>query len=186
MRRTVPASDTRDTIIGRVAVLVTVTTVVVVTVTVIALALPAFFERFRDQPTPAYAVGDLIDLNPALYRSSHRTVFMFSRFSCSACQASQRVMADIVADVAKHPDARVVLVVADSSPDEERSFAGKLGLEPSQIHQTDLRTLRVRQVPTMVLADRAGRILMAREGLLTESDRIDVVRLSTAQVQQRP
>jgi hypothetical protein len=86
-------------------------------------------------------------------------------------------MAAIVADLAKRPDTRVVLVVPDAVPDEERLFALELGLDPSQILETDLHRLRLRQVPTMVLADESGKILIAREGRLTETDRRDVIEI---------
>ncbi len=86
-------------------------------------------------------------------------------------------MAAIVADLAKRPDTHVVLVVPDAGPDEERLFALELGLDPSQVLQTDLHRLRLRQVPAMVLADKSGRILMAREGRLTETDRNDLIEM---------
>jgi thioredoxin-related protein len=86
-------------------------------------------------------------------------------------------MASIVADIKRRTDARVVLVTARTFPDEERSFAQELGIDPASVHQTDLQKLRVRLVPTMVLTDATGTILMAREGLLTEDDHTEVVRL---------
>ena len=88
-------------------------------------------------------------------------------------------MAGIVADVAKRAGIRVALVTPEALAEEEEKFARDLGLDPSQIYRTDLRRLRLRQVPTMVVTDHSGRILMVREGLLTESDREDVVHRST-------
>ena len=174
-----PASDQRDAFVGRVALMVAATCLVLVAATMLACPLPVVWERLRGvSPSIAYAEGDLIDLEPATYRGAARTVFFFSRFSCGACQASKPVMAGIVADLGKQPGVQIVLVTGDALPDEERLFALELGIDSSHVHQADLRRLRLRQVPTMVLADSSGKILMAREGLLTESDRLDIVRLS--------
>lgn len=85
----------------------------------------------------------------------------------------------MVADLARQRNVRVLLVTDDASPREEREFAGELGIDSSHIHQADLGGLHVRVVPTMVLVDRTGKILMAREGLLTEADRTDVVRMAS-------
>ena len=175
-----PESERRDALVGRVALLVAATAFLAVAATVLALALPSFAERYRTAPVPrAYADGDSIDLEPAMYNATARTVFFFTRFSCGACQASKAVMAGIVADVAQRPGIRVALVTPEALPEEEQTFARDLGLDLSQLYPTDLRRLRLRQVPTMILTDDSGRILMVREGLFTESDRVDVVRRST-------
>lgn len=178
--RAMPESDKRDALVGRIALVVAATAVIAVAATVLALALPSFSGRFRTTPVPsAYADGDSIDLEPETYNTTTRTVFFFTRSSCGACQASKPVMAGIVADVAKRAGIRVALVTPEALAEEEEKFARDLGLDPSQIYRTDLRRLRLRQVPTMVVTDHSGRILMVREGLLTESDREDVVHRST-------
>ena len=165
-----PVSDQRDARIGRVALWFGAASVLALAVTVLVLAVPSLSETLRSDRQPvAYTVGDRLDLDPATFTSSARTLFLFSRFSCGACQASKPTMAAIVADLAKRPDTHVVLVVPDAVPDEERLFALELGLDPSQILRTDLHRLRLRQVPTMVLADESGKILIAREGRLTET-----------------
>ena len=173
-------SDQRDALVGRVALMLAATCLVLVAATVLAFALPAVWERFTREGSPiAYAEGDFIDLEPATFRGAASTIFFFSRFSCGACQASKPVMAGIVADLGTRTGVRIVLVTGDALPDEERLFALELGIDPSHIHRTDLPRLRLRLVPTLVLADSTGKILMVREGLLTESDRLDIVRLSS-------
>jgi hypothetical protein len=175
-----PESDKRDALVGRVALWVAATAFLALAATVIALALPSFSPRFRTTSVSrGYADGDSIDLGPATYNTNPRTVFFFTRFSCGACEASKPVMAGIVADLTKRPGVQITLVTPEALPEEEELFALELGIVPSRIHRTDLRRLRLRLVPTMVLADRSGRILMVREGRLTESDRADVLRLST-------
>jgi hypothetical protein len=174
-----PPAEQRDALVGRLALVLSIAAVTVLAATIAALALPSVWERIRAQPPAvAYVEGETIDVDPLAFRASARTVFLFSRFSCGACQASKPVMAGIVADLAERRDVRVILVTGEALPEEEQLFARDLGLAPSRVLQTDLSRLRVRQVPTMVVADAAGRILIAREGLLTESDRIDVVRAS--------
>ena len=173
-----PVSDQRDARIGRAALWFAAACIVALAATVMALAVPGLSDELRgDRPPLAYTVGDRMDLDPARFSSSARTLFLFSRFSCGACQTSKPIMAALVAGVAKRPDVQVVLVVPDEVPDEERLFARELGLDSSHILQTDLRRLRLRQVPSMVLTDDSGRILIAREGLLTETDRDDVLGL---------
>ena len=180
-----PVSDQRDARIGRAALWFAAACVVALAATVLALAVPGLSDELRGDREPvAYTVGDRLDLDPATFTSSARTLFLFSQFSCGACQASKPTMAAMVADLANRPDTHVVLVVPDAVPEEERLFAQELGLNPSRIWRTDLRRLRLRQVPTVVLADDSGKILLAREGRLTETDRSDVletVRLSLAQ-----
>ena len=170
-------SDRRDALLGRVALLFAAACVSVVAATVLMFALPAVRDYLSGRPSSiAYVEGDVIDLHRSTYGSNANTVFLFSRSSCAACQASKPVMTAIVADLARLPDVHVVLVTGGGSPEEERVFAVELGIDSSDIHPIDLTGLRVRVVPTMVLVDRTGRILMAREGRLTETDRIDIVR----------
>jgi hypothetical protein len=172
--------DQRDALLGRVALWFAAACVVVVAATVLMFALPAVRDYLSGRPAlVSYVEGDLIDLPPAVYSSTANTIFLFSQFSCRACQASKPVMAAIVADLARRPNVQVVLVTDDASPEEEQVFAVEVGIDSSHVHRTDLRGLRLRLVPTIVLADKAGKILMAREGLLTESDRTDVVRMAS-------
>jgi len=179
--------DQRDALVGRIALIFAITCGVVVAATVLMLALPAIRERVgAERVAAAYSEGDRIDLEPATYAAKSRTVFFFTRFSCGACQASKPVMAGIVADLMKRVDTQVILVTPEALPEEEQLFALELGIDRSQIYRTDLLRLRLRQVPTMVVADSSGRILMAREGLLTESDRADVVQLSGNPTARQP
>ena len=185
--RVILVSDQRDAHLGRVALLLAAACAVVVAATVLALALPALWERLRGEGSSvAYSEGEVIDLDPATYRSATSTVFLFSRFSCGACEASKPVMAGIVADLMTQSGVQVVLVTGEALPEEERLFASDLGLDGSHVHHTDLRRLRLRQVPTMVLTDRSGKILMTREGRLTETDRSEVVRMSIEALPTQP
>jgi hypothetical protein len=174
-----PVSGQRDSLLGRVALWLAAASVAAVAATMLVLALPALSQRLGVEGTiVAYAEGGFIDLDPSTFASTPRTLFLFSRFSCGACQASKPVMAALVVDLALRPDVQIVLVTDDAVPEEERVFARELGIDASHIHRTDLRRLRLRRVPTIVLADDTGKILMTREGRLTESDRHDVIRLS--------
>ena len=119
-----PAPEERDAFVGRLALLLGVAAVTVVAATMAALALPSVQERFLAERSPvAYVEGDTIDIDPLMYRSSPRTIFLFSRFSCGACQASKPVVAGIVADLAGRLDAQVILVTGEALPEDERLFA---------------------------------------------------------------
>jgi hypothetical protein len=163
-------SGWHDRLLRRGAALVTASCVVVLGATSVAFFVPALREANTDSAV-AYAAGDRIDLDPKTYASTRRTVFLFSRSSCRACQASKPTMAAIVSDLSKAPDVNVILVVQQFPPAEETSFAREVGIGTSRILGVDLRTLRLSSVPTVVVTDSSGTILFAGEGVLTNSDR---------------
>jgi hypothetical protein len=88
-------------------------------------------------------------------------------------------MAGIVADVKNLPDVAVIVIAPVGDLQAEADFAAQIGLDPSQLFPTLMSRLRLRYVPGLVLADPDGRVLFAKEGLLTEDDRVNVVHLAT-------
>jgi hypothetical protein len=60
--------------------------------------------------------------------------------------------------------------------ESELAFARGLGLVDGQVAPVDLRTLRLRRVPTIVLVDRHGAIHYALEGAVPASDQEDVIK----------
>jgi hypothetical protein len=175
------SGNTRDSLLGRIAIAVSIGCALVLAATIGVASIPNLGERLGWQSAVRYRAGQQIDLDAALYAGSPRTVFFFARSSCSACQVSKPVMAAIVREVSREAGVRVVLVAGQTLADaeSERTFAREIGLEQSQLLRTDLGALRLRSVPAVVLTDAAGSILLAREGLLTEGDRSEIVRIAT-------
>jgi hypothetical protein len=85
------------------------------------------------------------------------------------------VIAEIVSGLTRRPDVRVMMV-SGSTDEHNEIFAADVGLHPSDLIRTDMSMLRLRYIPALVVADKTGQILLAREGLLTETDRNDVMR----------
>ena len=168
-------SSTRDAVISRAAVVVVGMCVVTLGVTLLALATPSFRGSLGGGLVRGYVEGDVLYVDSAAYASARRTVVFFARYSCSACQASQSTMSAIVAEVAARPDVRVVMVTGLAQQEQELAFAAGIGIDSSRVLQLEMRNLRLRYVPAAVVTDATGRILLAREGLLTESDRTDIV-----------
>ncbi len=162
-------------LISRIASIIIWTSSLAVVLTVGALAVPGVRDSFDANTPPSYTIGDVIDVDREAYRHSWRTVLIFSRASCSACRASQPVMAKLVGDLSGRAGVRVSMVTGFTEHQEDRRFAESVGVDAAAIFQTDFRTLRLRYVPAVVVIDSAGRILMAKQGLLTETDRQDIV-----------
>jgi hypothetical protein len=171
------ASARRSDLLARSTAIAAGVSVLAVIVTSLILAVPALRDRVaRNGQVASYSEGDRIDLDPSSYSAADRTIFLFARSSCRACQASKSVMASLVDELRPQPSARVVLVTGLASQGENVEFGREIGIDPERMLEVDLRGLRLRYVPTVVVTDASGRIMMAREGLITESDRQDIVR----------
>lgn len=86
-------------------------------------------------------------------------------------------MASLIADIELRPDVQAYFVAGNALVENERLFAAEIGVAASHLIQVSHRELRLRLVPTLVLVDQDGRILLSREGIVTESDRNDVIAL---------
>ncbi len=96
-----------DDIVRRTTTGVLVACLAVVAVTVCAATVPAVKNRLG-LSTPeglSYAVGGRVDVPASLYSSTSRTVLVFSRSSCGACQRAKPVEAAIALELTQHPDA---------------------------------------------------------------------------------
>lgn len=71
----------------------------------------------------SYIVDDMSDLRPALYRGQSRTVVIFTRSNCSACQSAVPDLAAAVAAARALPDVAVVAALVPTNHDREREFA---------------------------------------------------------------
>lgn len=131
----------------------------------VVTALALVFVR-RSQP---YQVGQLVDLPPALYQSDARTLILFARNSCSACQDAKPFLTELIAAFNKSADGKALLLSEDGIV-EERVYAAEIGIAEAQVRTMDLRGLRVRSVPTVLLVNARGTVLFVGEGVPSSTD----------------
>ena len=110
---------------------------------------------------PAYEAGQQIDVPAAWYSSTPRTLVLFARASCAACEKAHPFLKSLVADLSGRAGA--VMVHPSVSEHEDRSYAQSLGIPDANVHIVTAN-LRVRATPTLVLVNQQGAILAAWEG----------------------
>jgi len=129
--------------------------------------------------TSGYTRGDTIDVPSAAYRGVARTVVVFSRSSCPACQAARPRLRRLTAAVKRVSDARIVLVTPLGDESNELVYARDLGLAESEVMAISPSQVRVRAVPTIALVDSQGRIIFVHEGPTGDDDDLEIERLLT-------
>jgi hypothetical protein len=170
----------RDALASRLSLIVIGVCGLTVTVTALALALPALKAGLTGTAVqPGYAAGDTLDPQLQELGNARRRIFLFSRSSCKACQASKPVMATMVAELKRFRDVAVLVVTPLADVEAEIDFAADIGVNRSGVLPTTMSELRLRYVPGVVVADADGRVLFAKEGLLTEEDRLHVIRIAS-------
>jgi hypothetical protein len=160
--------------LGRIAIALAVTAVVIVGATAALVARPDLRARLGLAPE-AYAVRQVVDVPPAIYNSSSYTLLIFARSTCDVCQRSAKFLSRLAGQTAG-AGAGVRLVSSAPVVASELAFARALGLSDAQVAPVDLKTVRVRRVPTIVLVDRHGEIHYAREGAVSTSDQEAVIK----------
>jgi hypothetical protein len=167
-----------DSIVGLLARITTLACVLGVAGTTALVLFPSLRQSIGWQTDSIdYAVGDRIDLAPELFESSNRTVVLFLRSTCPACQDNSAMLERLVAESSAAVDTRVVMVTGQGARDSEVRFAEELGLDARQVVPLDLRRLRLRHVPSAVVVDRDGTVLFSRSGPISEQDLESVKRL---------
>ncbi len=111
---------------------------------------------------PAYAAGEPIDVPAAWYADAPRTLIVFARASCAACEKSQPFLAQIVGRMQGRGGA--MMAHPPGADEDDRQFARGLGVTDDHISVAPAG-LKVRSTPTVVLVDRQGRIVGAWEGV---------------------
>lgn len=124
-------------------------------------------------PPPAYIAGESIDVPSSWYSSSARTLVLFARDSCGACQKAQPFLKTLVAGL-EHK-AAVVMAHPAGTDVEDVAFAKSLGLADANIHVVTAN-LRVKATPTLVLVNQQGEILAAWEGAGKADKQAEIVK----------
>jgi len=112
-------------------------------------------------PPPAYAAGQRVDVPAAWYDSSPKTLIIFGRSSCVACEKAQPFLKGLVTRL----NGRAAAVFAHPHGDDaaDTTFAKSLGITNDRIVVTG-SGLRVNATPTILLVNKNGTVLEAWEG----------------------
>lgn len=118
-------------------------------------SLRARIGLIAEPPPPAYEVGQLIDVDPSLYRATEYTLLVMARSTCGACQKSQPAYAEFVRLAASVGiPARLATTERERGPEEV--FASSMGIPADAVSFVDATQLRVTRVPLLFLIDSTG------------------------------
>jgi thiol-disulfide isomerase/thioredoxin len=160
-------THTNDRALNRLSIAASLALVLMVGATTTYIAWPRVASAVGLKPAPpppappAYIAGQGIDVPAAWYASSPRTLILFARDSCVACQKAQPFLKTLVAGLENK--ASVVMAHPAGTDVEDVAFAKGLGLADANIHVVT-SNLRVKATPTLVLVNQQGEILAAWEG----------------------
>ena len=155
-----------DRLIHKLSVTASLVLAVILCTTVGVVFWPRVASALGIRPAPpagAYVAGDRVDVPALWYSRAPRTLIVFARASCGACQTAQPFLRALAGTVTSHGGA-VMIAGHRETPKDDADFAATLGLGPDAF-ATFPAGLRVRRTPTLVLVDRAGVILAAWEGV---------------------
>lgn len=147
-----------DAIISRAVTLVVVLSLAVFAGFAALTLSPALRQAVGLAPTPpppAYAAGEVIDVDPSLYRGTPFTLLVMARSTCAACQKSQPAYAEFVQLAARAGiPARLATTERERAPEE--MFAASMGIPADAVSFIDATHLRVTRVPLLFLIDSTG------------------------------
>ncbi len=149
----------------------------VVAITVGVLLMPSVRAKlgFPSAGAKTYAVGERVDVPPALYQSSAATLLLFARNTCSACQKAKVAFARVAARL-RERSTNVLVVANVNHRADEIPYVRDLGLDESHLVEVDFNDLRLKVVPTLVLVDREGRVHYTSEGVISPTGEEDLLR----------
>ena len=111
---------------------------------------------------PAYEAGSTIDTPAEWHEGSAFTLVLFAQAACGACQRARPFLKEIVDEFGA--DVPVVLVSPGADLGAENRFAESIGLPAATVRRAP-SAVRARVTPTLVLVDRAGKVIQAWEGV---------------------
>jgi thioredoxin-related protein len=157
-------SQPADRLVRHVSIAASAGLALMLVATIGYIAWPRVAAAIGFKPTAApapYAEGDQVDVPAAWYSTADTTLIVFARASCAACEKAQPFLATLVA----HADASGAAVMAHppGMDEEDRQFARSLGVADDKVMVVGAG-LKVRATPTILIVNRAGRILGAWDG----------------------
>jgi glutaredoxin len=132
----------------------------------VILTVPALRARFGIAPESpsAYSPGQLIDLPTHFYREARYTVIIFARASCPACERAKPFLTRLVNAAHVDKDADVRLIMSSTGARELAEFAAAIGIRVSAATEKPAN-IRLHSVPTVVVVDQDGTVVLAHEGV---------------------
>lgn len=112
-----------------------------------------------------YLVGDIVDVPSEFFSDAQFTVLIFANSTCGACQANAPLYARLTAEL-KDPSSRVRLVglQSDRGLGDYASRTGVVAERVTALSEPALDALKLRAVPTVLLVNRKGTILLESVG----------------------
>jgi hypothetical protein len=109
-----------------------------------------------------------------MYESSDQTLLVFASGTCGACLRSASTFGELAAGL-RSSQTRFLLLTPTNRHTDQQSLITAAGLQSSEFVSFDLSTLRLKNIPAVVLVDRSGRILYSREGYVDEDGRAAIL-----------
>jgi hypothetical protein len=79
-------------------------------------------------------------------------------------------LVELISALEKHTATRTVMVTGGAQLSDEIKYAAELGLASDRVVQLTASTRKLRQVPTVVLVNRQGKVLASEEGAPSNPD----------------
>jgi len=160
-------TESADRLVRRASVAASAGLALMLVATVLYIGWPRVTSALglSSKPAPrpaAYAAGQTIDVPAAWYADAPKTLVIFARESCAACQRAQPFLASLVSKMQGHGG--VLMAHAPGADADDLKFGVSLGLPADRVFITP-PNLRVHATPTLVLVDAQGHILDAWEGV---------------------
>ena len=160
----------RAVAVTTLAGIVLVTAIVAATATVIAW--PSLGRAIGiDAGRRGYRVGDTVDVPAQAYQSTRRTVVMFLRSNCAACQKAKLPLKEVAHAVGSLDDIGVVMINPRGDTHGD-SLTREIGTSRAARFELPPAALRVSVVPTVLIVDRQGVITFSHEGPFNELEKI--------------
>jgi len=155
--------DRRNWWFSIVALYVASAAILVTAVGITVIAVPGLrlkaVEKITGNPLPL-VVGGTLQVDPNLYDRADFTVVLFARSTCPVCTAAKPHLRTFLTELSKYSTGPVYLMYTQGSPESELPYASAIGINASNVLSAPESVLRqVTAVPTLILVDRAGRVL---------------------------
>lgn len=156
-----------DVLVRRLATSVTLFCVALVACTLVVAAFPGLRARLGLVviETPSYAVGDQIDVPASMYDVRPLTVLLFARSTCGTCESAAPTFSAMLAPVHLNQQGAIRLISTGANQVDELAYARRIGLDDADMQTLDVKGLRLRLVPTLLVVDRRGVVRYASEGV---------------------
>jgi hypothetical protein len=151
---------------AQVATWLTIAAILLVGGTIALVLSPSLRASLGFRASAGYSIGEVVDLPPSWLSTSGFTAVLFLRHSCPSCQAASPHLQHLIRQ-ARTGSVSVIAVIGHSAASQDREFARDLGVPDQQVREADVRRLRVRTVPTLLLVAPGGQIVQLVEGLVT-------------------